>query len=533
MKRLLPFILCFGLIWSGCRKGNPSWDTGLVLPIAHASLSIDNLVTDTLVNVNPDGSIRLVYSSDFLGINTDTIFEIPDTTISDFYYLPLPTNLSPGQYVINNSPNSTAYNLGSIQLVYAQLTTGTMIVKMQNDVQAIMLARYQIPSATKNGIPFDTTFAVPAAPNNTQSSFSTVQFDLSGYEINFTGANGSQVNTVTTLFTAQVDPNAAGQVPVTPSDTVGVINTFSHVRPYYIRGYFGNQTLQVGPEESDFAAFAKVHSGQLGLDSLTMSLRLENFVGMDSRLTINNIWSRNTRTGQSVYLTNSVVGSPININRASYSNTWPPVIPSTYNFLFNNGNSNVRALVENMPDKLGYDLTLITNPLGNVSGNNDFFYSDFGINTQLDVELPLNFYADQILIADTVETVFTGIENKEDILKGTLTLYAQNSFPFSAALQIYMLDINGQITDSIVAYPNAILSGITTTVSSYTVATGFTSSRIDMPLDEEQTQALLNSSRVVMKVIFDTNSAPAYVKIYNTNRLDLQLSADFDYHIGD
>lgn len=533
LKRLIPFLLSLGLIWSGCRKGDPSWDTGIVLPVAHASLSIDNLVADSLVNTNADGSIRLVYSSNFLGIDTDTLFEIPDTSIANYYFLPIPATLNPSQPIITNAPSSTTYGLGAIQLVFAQIERGTMNITMQNDVQSIMVVHYRIPSATKNGIPFDTTFNVAAAPDNTHSVFQTLVIDLAGYDIVMTGQNGNQVNTVSTLFSAIVDPNASQTVAVNPSDTVGVINTFSGVRPSYIRGYFGNQTMDVGPEESDFAAFSRVHAGQLGLDSLSMSLHLENYIGMDSRLTINNIWSRNTRTGQSVYLTNSLLGSPININRAMYTNTWPPVSPSVYDFHFNNGNSNVKALVENMPDKLGYDLRLVTNPLGNVSGNNDFFYTDFGINTRLDVEMPLNFYADHILVADTVETDFSGITNKEDILKGTLTLYAQNSFPFSADLQIYLLDANGLISDSIVASPNSIASGITTVSSGYTISAGFTSSQIRIPLNETQTQALLSSTRVVMKVILDTNSAPQYVKIFNTNRLDLQLSADFDYHIGD
>lgn len=533
MKRKLIFLLLPVLAWSACRKGDPSWDTGIVLPIAHASLSVDNLIADSLVNTNADGSVKLVYSSDFLGINTDSIFAIPDTTIEDYYNLPLQANFVGGQYILNNSPSSTVYNLGSIQLVNAVIGQGKMHVKMQNDVASVIVVRYQIPSATRNGIPFDTTFNVPAAISPTQSYFHYVTINLAGYEIDFTGANGNQVNTITTLFSVQIDPNAAGNIVVNTQDTVAILNTLSGIRPYYLRGYFGNQTEHIGPEESDFAAFSRVHGGQLGLDSLTMSLHLENYVGMDSRITVNSIWSRNTRTAQSVYLTNSIIGSPVNINRAAYSSTWPPVTPSIYDFRFDNANSNMKALVENMPDKFGYDLTLVTNPLGNVSGNNDFLYTDFGIKTRMDVEMPLNFYADQIIIQDTVATDFTGISNPEDILQGRLTLYAQNSFPFSASLQIYLLDAAGQITDSIVASPNAIASGATATSSGYVVSIGFTGSRIEIPLDAAQTQALLGSTRVLVKSVFDTNSAPSYVKIFNTNRLDIQLSADFDYHIGD
>lgn len=533
VRKILFSFSLIALLAAGCRKGDPSWDTGLVLPLAHASLSIDNLIADSLVSTNTDGSVKLVYSTSFLGLSTDTLFDIPDTTYINHYESFLPINVIGGQYLVTNVPTQTAYDMGDLELVNGVLKEGKLFIRLQNDIQLKVIVSYSIPSATLNGVPFDTSFLMPAAVDINTSSIRNVAIDLSGYTIDFTGINHDRVNTVSTLFTAQIDPSEVGGVINGNNlDTVAAICTFSGIKPYYIRGYFGNQTIDIGPEETGFTIFQHLLSGTAGLDSLTMSLHIDNYVGMDSRLTINSIWSRNTRTGQSVYLNNSILGTPININRGYYSNTWPPVVPSSYNFVFDNSNSNAKALVENLPDKLGYDLTLITNPLGNVSGNNDFFYSDFGINANLDIEMPLNFYADQIVIGDTFVTDFTSVKNKEDILKGTLTLYAQNSFPFSAGVQLYLLDAYGNITDSIVAQPNVINAGVSSSAGNYVISTGFSSSTIQIPLNETQTQAFLNSSRIYFKALFDTNSAPGYVKIYNTNRLDLQLSADFDYHIG-
>lgn len=160
-----------------------------------------------------------------------------------------------------------------------------------------------------------------------------------------------------------------------------------------------------------------------------MSVGITNYLGVDSRLTFNGIWSRNTNTNQTVQLNNSLIGNPININRGVLTSSWLPVIPSTYNFTFDNSNSNAKALIENLPHKLGFDVTLVTNPLGNVSGNNDFFFSDYGIEATLDVEMPLNLFADQLVITDTVIPNFSSITFKENILKGKLTLIAANSFP--------------------------------------------------------------------------------------------------------
>ncbi len=537
MKKLLLFLLAGTLLiqTQSCRKDGTSWDTGVILPLAHASLSIDDLLVDSLSTTNSDGSVRIVYSTKFLGLDIDTLFNIPDTTVSDFFHIPFGyADLAPGADLIppNAAAAQTTFGVNNVQLVTGILNNGLMSLYLQNDIRKRVVVRYQIPCATLNGVPFDTSFTVSAAPDSTQSSFANAVVNLNGYTIDFTGTNNDRVNTITTTFTAKIDPTEVGITRVYPSDTVAARNTFSGIKPYYIRGYFGNETVQIGPEETGFSLFQRVISGSIGLDSLTMSLDIDNYIGMDARLTINNIWSRRTSTGQSVYLLHPLIGTPININRGVYSSTWGEVIPSTYNFTFDNSNSNAKALVENLPDKLGYDVTLVTNPLGNVSGNNDFLYAAKTIDATLNVEMPLSLFADQLVIADTIVPDFSSFENHDDILKGTLTLTAANSFPFDAFVDIYFIDASSNVIGSVVAASNLITSGPVVLTNGYFVSQGFSNSVLNIPLSETQTQALFHSSKIVFVSRFDTNSNPAFAKIYGSNRLDLNLSADFDYRIG-
>ncbi|HLG04325.1 MAG TPA: hypothetical protein VI731_12075 [Bacteroidia bacterium] len=535
MKKLL-FILLAALpaLFSSCRKGSPSWETGLLFPIAYGSISIDNLITDSLITEGADGSVRLVYSTKIAGL-TDSLFEIPDTSIINSYNIPFGSVIfNPGDWITpTNNPTQTTYALGNVELVMGILSEGIITLQLKNDIRRRVILNYEIPCASINGDPFDTSFVVNAAPDSLNASYLTAVIDLSGYTFSFTGTNNNMVNTITTIFSARIDPTETLPVTVYNTDSVAAINTFGGIKPYYIRGYFGSETTMAGPEETGMSFFNRVQSGAIGLDSLTMNLRLTNYIGMDARITVNSLWSRNTRTGQSVYMNNSMIGAPINVDRATYATGTPPSNPSVYNFSFNNANSNAKALVENMPDKLGYAISILTNPLGNVSGNNDFFFANYGIDAQLDVELPLNFYADQLVFEDTMEMSFASVENKEKILRGHLTLLASNSFPFTAGLQVFLMDANNQVLDSIIPLPGIINSGATMSVNNYIVSAGFSNTQIHIPLNESQTQALLNSTRLIFRATFDTNSAPGYVKIYSTNRLDLQLTADFDYFIGD
>jgi len=535
MKRLkIAGFTCFmALVFViSCRREDPSWDLDLTAPIAYGSLTIDDLIADSLTSVGADGSVRITYHSVVPGINADTLFNIPDTTILNSYSLPVgPANLAPGTVLVNNVPTQTQYAMGSAQLVYGILERGKAKVHMQNDIQKRVIVTYIVQSATLNSVPATVTDTLPAAPNATQGSITDLELDLSNYEIDFTGINGDRVNTTVTIFSVVIDPSDPGNVTVNTTDSVIAKISFEDMRPSYVRGYFGSELIQIGPEESYLSFFQRVQSGQLGLDSIYMTFTLENYAGLDARFTVNNIWSRSQLSGQTVYLANSIVGSPVNINRAQYSFGYPPSIPQIYSWQFNNANSNIVNMFEIMPDHLGYDFSLFTNPLGNVSGNNDFLYTKFGINAYIDVDIPVNFYADQLVLVDTLETNLS-VTNAANILTANLTLFTGNGFPFAGNLQFYLLDENNAVVDSIVVAPGLIASAPLAQAGGYYFADGATQSVINIPMNESQTSRILNSSRMIMKTTFNTGTNPDYVKIFSTNKLDFNLTADFEYRVN-
>ena len=535
MRKSLFFLLLLSAILPGCRREGPlSWDTGLLAPLASTTLTIDNLVPDSLLVQNPDSSIKLVYSNDFFQLSSDSIYEIPDTTLTNVYYIPLgSTQLAPSDPITTNATQQTTYSLSGIDLVQAILRGGKMLLTLKNDVTQPISLTYEVPCATLNGIPFDTTIIVPAAPSATQAAFSSLVIDLAGYNIDLRGLNGDRVNTIVTRFSSAIAASATGIVTITPQDSVSIINTFQDIEPYYVRGYFGNSTIAVGPEESEFSIFKKVTNGSLLLENLTMSLEIDNFVGMDAQLYINSIYSRNTHTGNVVNLSAPMIGQSINFNRATTTNGWLPVTPHSMAWTLDNNNSNAKQLVENLPDKLGYDVSIVTNPLGNVSGSNDFFFVDYPLRAKLNVEMPLSFIADDLTLTDTLRPSFAGVQNPEDLLGGTLTLYADNGFPFSAGMQVYLLDAFGQLTDSLIAAPALIASApvmlANTSPQNTWRAQGKTKTVLRIPLSETQTQALLASSKLVVRSIFNTDAGPSHTRIYSSDALDLKLTADFNY----
>jgi hypothetical protein len=518
---------------ASCKRDNPFWDTGIVAPILKASLTIDDILPDSLLETGSNGEITVVYETKFIGLS-DTLFNIPDTTIDTAFHIPFfSLFLQPGGLITpNNSYQQTKYSLNGVEIVAGKLRSGTMYLLLRNDVMRRISFRYEIPSATFNGVPFDTTIIIPAAVNNTTPSYISATIDLAGYDLDMTGLQNNISNTLVVRYEARIDPTESSGITIIPADTVGIASSFTGVIPEFIRGYFGSSTIAIGPETTNFNLFQRIQSGSIGLEALNMELVLENYVGMDARVTLNDIWSTNSQTGNTVHLNAPMMDQPINVDRASYSFGFPPSVPWTQTYTLNNSNSNARALVENLPDQLGYDVTLVTNPLGNVSGNNDFFFMDWAFNGKLRVELPLSFFASNITLSDTIDYDFTTVENKEDILKGTLTMTAENGFPFDAQIQLYLMDVNGTIIDSLIAMPNNILSAPTTTSGSHIIANGQTTSQLLIPLNEQQTQNLFFYNRIMIKTRFNTTGAPSYVQIYNTNKIDFRLTADFDYRVN-
>ena len=76
LTSLLPFI--------SCKKelSEPNWDVDVLVPLARASLTVDNIYNDSTKKVNQDNSISMVFSSGLYNYTLDTLFKIPDTTIS-------------------------------------------------------------------------------------------------------------------------------------------------------------------------------------------------------------------------------------------------------------------------------------------------------------------------------------------------------------------------------------------------------------------------------------------------------------------
>jgi hypothetical protein len=519
------FILIIISIFS-CRKnpGSASWDIDIAAPLINSSLTINNILADSLLQVNPDSSLTIVYNNTLYSFFVDSLVTIPDTIKQLVFHIPANVDAPQGTQILNNTDNKTL-DLGKAVMTKIIIKKGFVNLKIRNTISEKILCKYEIPCASLNGNQLEETELVPASTASGAINYFK-KVDISDYTFDLTGTNGNSANILTSVMHAWIDPNG-DTVHISNLDSLNILATFDSLEIDYAKGYFGTQTVESGIKSADFDLFNKITSGSISLEDMHLVLSVSNGFGVDASLLIHEIKSINSNTGNTVTLNSSNLGSLINITRANETyNSADPVSPSNYSLNFDN--SNFKQLIENLPDKMEYSIDVTTDPLGNISCGNDFVYNKYGFNADLNLEIPLSVIATQLTLTDTID--FHLDRPETDIVNsGILTLIADNGFPFSAKSQIYLLDENNLIIDSLITTNSTIFSA---PLDAQDKAIGKRKTKIIIPVSGNRLDNIYNTKKVILKVKFNTANQGHYIKIYSDYAIDMILTADFNLTVN-
>jgi len=523
-------LLLLMLLLSGCRKENTFWEDDLIAPLAHGSLALGNMFPDTTIKSNPDSSLKIAFEANVVNYQLDSLLKIPDTTVitKNPFPIPFPIAIGPGTLLISPTTTNDYYPIkNGVQLKFAVIKQGAVIVELKSTVRQPVVYTYTMSSASKNNITLTNTFNIPAG-TQAVPGVATYTMDLTGYSINFSGSNNNTYNTITQVYSASIS-NSAQPDSIYPNDSLTVRYTFSGIIPQYAQGYFGNQNVTIGPDTTLFDVFNTIQSGMLNLNSADVKLKIVNEFGVAMRATINNLGAISTPNATTTVLTSTVINSANNINGAINNGPNLPVTASSKTITLNNNNSNIKDLIGILPDKFIYQLTTQLNPQGNLGGNNDFAYYGTGFKAYLNADIPLNFSASNIVLADTVDLTLANISQLDNINHGQLILTATNSYPFAINLQGYLLDANKNIIDILFSTPNTIQAPMLD--ANFKVIAPL-QSKLFVPLNPGKINSLKNAKYIYYSATFNTASQPNQIKFYDHYTLDLLLTADINYTIG-
>lgn len=527
--RYFIFIISAAAVFFSCKKvnENPQWDIEVLGPLAHASLGINQLISDTLLATDVNGALSIKIDTTYSNFTLDSVYQVPDTFIKTSVIFPaFPSTITPNTPFLSNNNNVTL-GVPNVQLTNANITSGFIKLEFKNTLQSKIFFTYKIPKAKKNGIPFTITVSVDSASLASPSYFSDT-YDFSGYSLDMTGSSGTLFNTISYNVEARSDPNGQSFALFGSDTLINLKTSLIQIVPDYAKGYLGQTTI-IDNKNINLGVGGLIKGGNIKLDSVTMKFDITNYVGADLQIYLNQVLSVNNRQGNVIPLSNSnLIRHYININRATepYFASYSPV-PFNYSIILNKGNSNITDLIENIPDILNYNINLKLNPLGNISGNSDFVYSNKLVDTRIQIDMPLSFSANQLVFADTINFSIANATNFDPIGPSTIYLIAKNGFPFDLDMMLFLIDKNNAITDTLLV-PGLISSA---SVGTNAIVTNPITTKISIPIDAARKSRLLTTERIGIRAKFNSPNYPQLTQLYSNYRLDIKLIGDGTYYI--
>lgn len=515
---------------AACKEdiGGSSWDVDVLAPIVNTRLTMADLLTDSLVEADANGALRLKFETDLIGLEIDSIVQIPDTTVVTPISFDLPiTNLPPGSEFVPFI-GYTRYDLGGIELKKVRLKKGTLKVKLRSVLPTPVDFFYEMPLAFLWGNPFQFNSRIEAGSQDVPAT-AQFEFDLTGYEFDLRSSSFQSFNTLESRYTLKTSVD--GQtVSVPAGQTFFFLEyTFENITPEYGIGYFGAQQQQVDEEVEDIDVLRLITEGQLLLDSVTIDLSVVNGVGADALFRLGMLSSVNTRTGNTVNLQHAIVGADLQLTRAiDLNGTAAGVQPSLLNFRLDNSNSNIKSLVQNLPDKLGFAFNFNLNPLGNISSGNDFFYYDRPFEAKLAVNVPLRASFQNLTLVDTLAWDLGENAVVESITEGAFTLVAKNGFPVECSITMTLLDASHNFVAVLV--DNAVVASPVLDAQNKVIAP--LESRVAIPLTTALAALVPQAQFVRLQVRLNSPAQPQLLDIYAHYGIDVKLIGDLNINFS-
>jgi hypothetical protein len=527
LVRVASRLLLATLLLTACRKegDRPRWDVDLLAPLVTSTLTIRDLVADSLITADSEGAVTLVYRSDLFTVDLDTLLSAPDTSFIYPYALPVtgPLNFPPGVNFFSQN-DVQRFDLGDVALRRLVLREGRLDLRMKNMVASAVIGQLELPGVVlANGSSLLSTTVGAGSPQS--PAYSTDMRDLAGSSFDLRGPQFNLVNTIQTILGAQLDPNGQGAT-VTDQDSVILEAKYSGLVPQYAKGYFGARTVEVGPDVTDLGLFNSIIGGTLDLDETTLRLRVENGIGVDIQVAMRSFQAVNTRTGVTVDLTHAIMNGPINLNRAlDLGNGF---VPSIYQNTLNNANSNIDQFIESMPDQVSYAMDMRLNPLGDVSSGNDFLYYESKIKASLELEVPLRIRAQGLTLETFSTPDLPGTAEEHGLREGTLNLFTTNGFPLVGQIQLAIVDAEGNVLSE-VPVQGTIPAG---PLGANGLVSAPASGVLTAYLAPHQVDLLYQGTRLRTRVVLSTSTQSMHLRILDTYALQVQITGSFNYLVN-
>ncbi len=432
------FYICLIFIVFSCKKEKTVWRSNWTFPILNDTLTLNNLVHDSILVNNQSGGYSLSTRINALDLGLKDLISHPDTVID----LPYSTSFNainlPQGSVFPGEIDEHQFDFGGAELKKIIVASGKIKVQIFNPLPKSVIYQVDLPGITKNNIDFTDEFHVPAGSKENQGKIDG-EIDISGYEMDLTGINGGKHNIVQTLVTIKT-PIDGGTVTLTKNDTLHIYIEIKDIKIDYARGYFGKQIIS-DTISSEIEGLNILESGNISLSDAKVNLQISN--GYKIPAQANLLFIKNRSNFNEVTLTSNGVasfnfGTPFNLDPATGS--WNTLISSSKAIVFDVNSSNIVPFIENLGTNTDIAYQVSLNPLGNTSGGWNEAFSNSSFKVDVGIEFPLAIGFNNLVLMDTIEFNLKQDNANFYIENGVLEMNVSNGFPMEADLQFFFLD---------------------------------------------------------------------------------------------
>ncbi len=499
---------------------NGDWSPDVAVPLIYSNMTMKDLLNDynhdNLYVNDTNNLLYLVYWNKIYSRTAEELLGIPNQSLNTNFQFSVTGSLPWGTDI--TAPLYTAYysfnTHNNIIIDNVTLNSGTFdfIISIPGFTHNATI-NISIPSATIGGIPFSQDIAVIGSATTTE------HLNLSGYNIVFDNTGGNQNRLAITYTVTVHGQGSANNSPY--SVTMG--ESFNNLVFEEIHGDFKQLGFNFPDDSIKLRLFTYNIQGTIDFENPKLHVYATNSFGMPVRINLNNL---KTSSGINAPYQVLITGVPIpwDINAA------PSVGDSaTTVFHLYRTNSNIWDAISIAPQWITTNITGLSNPSGVAASNFATASSRFDINTQ--IELPLDGKAWNFVLQDTIACEFgTDIDAAEYV---DFRINTQNGFPVEAITQLFFVDANNHILDSLLTPEQQIvvsaLCGGAPEYRVYETVHKLTDTRFE----KARMTGIKDTKKIIIRGKLATSqNGTQIVKIYSDYELEVRLAARAKFNVA-
>ena len=501
------------------------WEPVFQGPLVYGDLSIEDLLTrfDSTGFLEEDstGFLYLVYAID-TSINAGNwIGDLPDQEFVQ-YFFQVDTTI-PG-WVLGDTGDIRTFTedksyefarIGDERLDSIHLKGGEIVIDVESTIKHAGTLTITSEAISMNGQDYMQEIQISDPSGNFTDQ---VVVDITGSTLRLDNSD-PDTSFLDLTFTFDLINSGAD---ILESEVVHVIKTFRDLAFQAVYGYAGTyDSLMYDKQVMDFDLLEGNFEGTIKLYDPQLHMEIKNSYGVEFGIGLEDLEGR-FADGSSMPITIDPGANPIIISAPTLDQAGETV---TSNTSIDRTNSNFHEIGTTNLRGLQYSVRALANPGG---PTNNFMLDSSKLVVGIETVIPIQLQAKDVILQDTFDFSLSDGESDfdaENIKSLYIKLDTENGMPIDLDIQVYFVDNNWNILDSLFddTNRNVLPSGILDENGRVIFRTQNTT---EITLTDDQIDNVWNAENMLFNALFETaDGGDTPVKFYSNYAIGFKLGA--------